>query len=362
VLPDDKILPERLVAGQMISAADDRGALVSEFTLYQLGVTDDEQVEALLGKALTLEVVFSDSAQEFTVLDLLQVNPGGLTLAEEKALHKIAVRLPAALDRLGLDPADEALLKKLVHKGKHIEKPLIVTEALTLRGVLAVGGGRPKNILWGWAYDGVDVALPQRTAESLYFKYPRFQKYGFERLQVEVDEIDHVKAVNEQIKAMGVDTYCLAEVLDKEQFTYLLVFASMTIVAGIALLVAALGITNTMLMSVLERVREIGIMKAVGARELHLRLLFLVEGGLLGLVGGLLGLGLGWAASFPADAWVKSLVEGRLDLKLDRSLFAFPPWLVVGVPLFTWLVTTLAAYYPARRAARIDPIQALRHE
>src|SRR5262249_25667763 len=111
-----------------------------------------------------------------------------------------------------------------------------------------------------------------------------------------------------------------------------------------------------------ERVREIGIMKAVGARELHLRLLFLVEGGLVGLVGGVLGLLLGLALSFPADAWVTSLVESRLKIQLEHSLFEFPLWLVVGIPLVTWLTTPLAAYYPARRAARIDPIQALRHE
>jgi putative ABC transport system permease protein len=126
--------------------------------------------------------------------------------------------------------------------------------------------------------------------------------------------------------------------------------------------VAALGITNTMLMSVLERIHEIGVMKAVGARDAHVQQVFLVEGALVGLAGGLLGLLLSWAASFPGNAWVRATVERRLSVQLEGSLFVFPPWLLLGVPLFACLVTTLAAFYPARRAARVHPVQALRHE
>jgi putative ABC transport system permease protein len=136
----------------------------------------------------------------------------------------------------------------------------------------------------------------------------------------------------------------------------------MTLIALVALLVAALGITNTMLMGVLERVREIGIMKAVGARDADIRRAFLMEGALVGLVGGLLGLALARVASVPGDAWVRASVEQRLAVKLTESLFVFPPWLVLGAPLFACLVTTLAAYYPARRAAALNPVAALRYE
>jgi putative ABC transport system permease protein len=137
---------------------------------------------------------------------------------------------------------------------------------------------------------------------------------------------------------------------------------AMSVVALIALLVAAIGITNTMLMSVLERFREIGVMKALGARDSQVQALFLMEGALIGAVGGLIGLAAAWGSSFPADAWLRVQVNQRLNVKLDGSLFAFPWWLLVGGPVFAVLVTTLAAYYPARRAIRIDPVQALRHE
>src|SRR5205807_9908608 len=143
------------------------------------------------------------------------------------------------------------------------------------------------------------------------------REQGYRRATVEVDDADHVKEVSAQISALGIGTRSLIEHIEREQFTYLLVFASMTIVAVIALLVAAIGIANTMLMSVLERVREIGIMKAVGARDHHIQAIFLVEGLLVGVVGSLLGLLLGWASSFPADSWVRATVSARLSINLD---------------------------------------------
>ena len=117
-----------------------------------------------------------------------------------------------------------------------------------------------------------------------------------------------------------------------------------------------------MLTSVLERVREIGIMKAIGARDRHIQIIFLIEGALIGLFGGTLGTLLAWAASHPGDAWVQSMVQNKMSLELHGSVFAFPWYLLAGVPLFAAVVTTLAAYIPARRAARINPVTALRHE
>jgi putative ABC transport system permease protein len=108
--------------------------------------------------------------------------------------------------------------------------------------------------------------------------------------------------------------------------------------------------------------REIGIFKAVGAGDGHVQFIFLIEGGLIGVVGGVLGLLLAWACSFPADAWVWSMISRDLKFDLKESLFVFPAWLMVGAVLFAVVATTLAAVYPARRAARVEPLQALRHE
>ncbi len=172
----------------------------------------------------------------------------------------------------------------------------------------------------------------------------------------------NVKEVAKQVEDLGLDSRAAIEFIERERLTYILIFGGMTCVAGVALLVSSLGIANTMLMSVLERTREIGIMKAVGADNRHLQFIFLVEGGLIGLAGALIGLLLAYSASFPGDTWVRSMVQRDMKIDLHGSIFAFPPWIGVTVVFFTVLVTTVAALYPARHAAKIDPVKALRHE
>jgi len=80
------------------------------------------------------------------------------------------------------------------------------------------------------------------------------------------------------------------------------------------------------------------------------------------MVGALLGLALAWGFSGPGDAWMQSMLEKNTSIKLHGSVFAFPVWLLIGAPAFACLTTTLAAVYPARRASRVDPVAALRHE
>lgn len=362
IAPEDAHVIERLVAGTMYPNESCKEAVISELVLYELGVRDDEQVDEILGKELEL-VHHMGAAPRYSLMSALQLGSANLSAAQSKVLEKVSTQLPEALLKLNLNADEKTVLKGMMdlHK-KPKEQPKTVSEKLVIRGVVAVDEKQPRRSMWSWAYNSMDLALPPKTAEYLYFSFPRYQKHGFERLLVEVDDIHNVKEVDDAIQAMGLETYSLAEVLEKEQFTYILIIAAMIIIALIALLVAALGIINTMLMSVLERVREIGIMKAIGARESNIQTMFLVEGGLIGLVGGCLGLLLGWLFSFAADAWVAGMVETRLNIKLDRSLLDFPSLVVVGVPLFAWLTTTLAAFYPAWRAARIDPIKALRHE
>ena len=141
-----------------------------------------------------------------------------------------------------------------------------------------------------------------------------------------------------------------------------LIMYAMSVVAAVALFVSALGITNTMAMSVLERTHEIGVMKALGARDRQIQALFLIEGAVIGLLGGGLGLLAGWLAKFPGDAIARSIIEKEFHGAYEQSIFAYPLWMLISIPLFATAVTMLAAFYPARRAARIDPIEAMRHE
>ncbi len=210
------------------------------------------------------------------------------------------------------------------------------------------------------------MLLPTRAATEFFLRIPQADEEGFDSAVVIVDDEEAVKEVARQIKDMGFEMFSLVAVIETIRMNVLLVSGATALVAVVALVVAAIGITNTMIMAVLERTHEIGIMKALGARDGHIRLIFVVEGLLMGLVGSGIGTTLGWLASFPGDAIARRIMESQpqqpMKDVLKDSLLVFPVWLVVGVPALVCLITTLAAWYPASRAARVDPVTSLRHE
>jgi putative ABC transport system permease protein len=215
---------------------------------------------------------------------------------------------------------------------------------------------------WSQFPANTDLVLPRQTAVELMFRDPARREEGVDQAVLFVDDTSNVKEVIKQVEALGMQAWSIVDRIERERLTYLLIFGGMTCVAGVALLVASFGIANTMLMSVLERRREIGIMKAVGAANWQLQTLYVIEGGLIGLIGGLLGLALAWLVSIPGDAWVRSMVRRDMQIDLSGSIFAFPSWVGMMVVGFTVGVTIIAAFYPARRAAKLDPVTALRHD
>jgi len=125
-------------------------------------------------------------------------------------------------------------------------------------------------------------------------------------------------------------------------------------IAGISLLVGGLGIANTMYTSVLERTREIGVMKAIGARNSDILLIFLFEAGLLGLVGGVIGAAMGVALSFG----VAAIANAAMGSELFRVTFSLP--LVLGAFTFSFLIGIISGVFPALQASKLNPVDALR--
>jgi putative ABC transport system permease protein len=365
---DNQELRRRLVAGAPFADAEDRGIVVGEYLLYLLGVADDTAVEQVLGQKLRLEFHSGRRVPDL-LLPLLNATGVRVTPEEERLLEKAAKQLPAVLDKLDLSADEREALHKVLRRPPSRpdrSAPVTVGEEFTIRGILRGPTKDEEDNAWVGGLERLsldaDVLLPPQSAEGLFLRMPAHREQGFSQVTLTVDSEDHVKGVTERVKAMGLEFYSLVEFVDQVRTNTLLVSFATAFVAAVALIVAALGIANTMLMSVLERTHQIGVMKAVGAKDSHIQWIFLVEGGLLGLAGGALGLLCSWLASFPGDAVARSLVEKHTQTKLEESLFVFPPWLTLGVLAFAVALTTLAAVYPARRAAKVNPITALRHE
>jgi putative ABC transport system permease protein len=356
--PDHAGLRKRVIAGRFFDAPDERAAVVSEFLLYQWGVTDEAAVNGVVGRKFRYEIRVERGGGGLGIY-LMKPNGEGTTREEESALDKIKKQLPQALGRLDLTPAERDALRDALRESPP-KAAEVHGEEFTVVGVLRMPDAEEQKGPWDEVM--ADVVLPVRTAEDFFFRTAATGDWGLDHATVYVDREEHIKEVLGRVRELKLNAFGAVEFIERERLMYLLIFGAMTCVAGVALLVAALGIANTMLMSVLERTREVGIMKAVGAGNRHIQLIFLVEGALIGVLGGGLGLLLGWAASFPGDSWVRSMVQRDMKIELKESLFVFPVWLVLTVMGFAVVVTTLAAVYPARRAAKVNPVEALRHE
>jgi putative ABC transport system permease protein len=127
-------------------------------------------------------------------------------------------------------------------------------------------------------------------------------------------------------------------------------------IAAISLLVGGVGIMNTMYTSVLERTKEIGVMKAIGAKNKDIMFLFLIESGVLGLVGGFFGIVIGFSISKGVE------FAAAQALGVDMLKVFFPWYLILGALFFSFLVGALSGFFPARRASRLKPVDSLRYE
>jgi putative ABC transport system permease protein len=358
--PEDADCRSRLLAGRFFDSPDEQAVVVSEYLLYQCGFLNDDDISRIVGKTLRVELSTQRGAPGFGV-SLNRPDGSDTTQEESAAVDEIRRQLPDLLDFFNLSSAEIAMLRAALARETvsvadeyAAEFPIVGVVRLPTDEELK-GPRDPLSV-------NADVILPCQTASELFFRSPRQAQAGLDQVVLFIDHEEHVKEVFEKVKGMGLRANAPLEFIERIRLMYALIFGGMTFVAAVALVVAALGIANTMLMSVLERTREIGIMKAVGAGNAELISIFVVEGGLIGLVGGSLGMLLAWGASFPGDGWIRSSVSSDVQVFLKESIFVFPPWLAAAVLLFAVLVTTAAAVYPARRAARIDPVAALRHE
>jgi putative ABC transport system permease protein len=175
-----------------------------------------------------------------------------------------------------------------------------------------------------------------------------------------VGRVGDMESVRGKLEEMGLNVMSISDELKEIRKAFLIVDSVLGAVGTIALIVAALGIANTMVMSILERTREIGIMKAIGASEGEIKMIFFVEAATIGVFGAILGLILGWLVTRIANLVVNAHLMPEGEMPVD--MFYFPIWLILGAIAFSIVISLAAGLYPATRAARVDPVEALRHD
>jgi len=185
-------------------------------------------------------------------------------------------------------------------------------------------------------------------------------KPAYASLTVRVKSPSLVEATEKRIKDLGFGAFSLLDASKSLRIFFTVFETLLALFGSLALAVATLGIVNTLVMAILERRREIGVLKALGAADSDVKQLFFVEAGVMGLVGGILGLFFGWLIGQGLTLGTNIYLK-RQDLP-SVQITAVPWWLVAFAIGFAVIVSLVAGLYPASRAAKLDPVDALRYE
>ncbi|MCR4741038.1 MAG: ABC transporter permease [Lachnospiraceae bacterium] len=183
----------------------------------------------------------------------------------------------------------------------------------------------------------------------------------YSEINVSVDSMENVNAVMEDIKAMGYRAYSNSEWIQSELEQANQIQVMLGGIGGVSLLVAAIGIANTMMMSIYERTKEIGVYKVLGCALKNIRSLFLLEAAFIGFFGGIVGIGLSYLVSFLVNRFTEGMTGDYAGVSTGGISY-IPPWLTLVGVAFATVVGIVSGFFPALRAMRLSPLAAIRNE
>jgi len=221
--------------------------------------------------------------------------------------------------------------------------------------VAGVEAGRGSNSI------GLGLAERIEIKAWWYGRPDTLQTDGYDMLMVRAVDQLAVPIVVEKAESLELEAQSLGVVLELANRVLAIMQALLGSVGGLALLVATLGVANTMMMAIYERTREIGVLKALGATSREVRRMFTADAVLLGIIGGIVGVIFGTLLGRLVD-WVGHLYLESEGVVGIGQMSIVPPWLAIGALVFAGFIGVLGGLYPAARAARLDPVVALKHE
>jgi putative ABC transport system permease protein len=240
-------------------------------------------------------------------------------------------------------------------------RPLVVIGILApskgMRGAAGINEGDGAQVIRDLSYTDDSLFVPYERVAAVWTIEPASTMLAI-RIRQGVSVFETLDQIDDALAEQGVSmTPISAQVIaDQVQRTLGMVRTVLASIAAIALVVGAVGMMNTMYTSVLERRREIGVLKSIGAKDRQVLGLFLIDSGLMGLIGGLLGLAIGVGLSYIGTSFLAKLMF------VTSFSPAFTPGLFLGVVSLSFVLGSLAGAWPAWHAARLDPVKALSAE
>jgi putative ABC transport system permease protein len=306
---------------------------------------------------------FSSATADEAILQIefakeLSINPSSLIGQDLVLRYAERQALPASTDTAAPDSADPP------GGGGGFS---VVPKELHLK-IVGIVETEPAQGFGG--YGNASLLMPLNTASTLraaqvndlrdIVRDNTANKITYASLSVRAKSPSLAESLENSIKSMGFNAFSLLDA-SKSLRTFFSVFDLLLGIFGsLALAVATLGIINTLVMAILERRREIGVLKALGAADSDVQQLFFVEAGVMGLFGGIFGVLFGWligrGLTFGTNVYLKRQNLNPIELS------SVPWWLILSAIAFAILVSLAAGLYPASRAAKLNPVDALRYE
>lgn len=371
---DNGLMAARVIAGRMPRESEPTEVLVKEFVAYQLGYRDDQQLDELIGKQLV--VSYESAAGDPAGLSgMLAQQLGGLrNLSLQTQLDLVATlaQLVDDLDVTSLSEQQKSLVRSLLQQSNHSGDgnnpatvaeptgPAVVERKLRICGVIRAGNDDRLSQIFnahGFGRRGTLFVAPPLAMEILT---QAEGKAVYRGASLTVDSTQHLSEVVEAAEQSGARCMSALHVLEDIDMQIDNSGWIVLAVAAAILVTAAIGISNTLWISVLERTPEFGILKSVGATDANLVLLMVCEGALLGFVGAIAAIILSLVLGTAGSGLLQAYLESRINHDVAGGLFHFSPLALLAVVALSVAVCIVASILPAWRAGRLDPVVALR--
>ncbi len=277
--------------------------------------------------------------QKLTYLNLID----GRLLSEKDSLNAVVNK--AALESIGLASKPKDIINKQIEVTvplSSVDKKLkTIQQKFTIVGVIDSGSG-------------AEIFLPASIFRDAGVPYVT-------QLKVGASKVDDIANIRTQIESQGLQTTSPVDTIEQINQVFKFMNFMLVGIGSIGMIVAVLGMFNTLTISLLERTKEIGLMFALGARSVDMRKLFIIEALLLSFIGSLVGMGGAFLLGRIVNIVMNAFAYQR-GVKDTFELFATSPIIILGMLLFMMFIGLVVVFLPARRAEHINPIDALRRE
>ena len=390
VSPLDTNTAGRLIAGRLPGTAQPNEAILTEFAAYQLGFHTRSEAESLVGRKVVARVRRQDRPSQILSFLLHQSSEEPVSIEQEADLSSAVQRVLEAIDPALLTEEQRRLVELAfpsLRQDDSAETPSVddpstssnsgstdpraevasadqdehfVEIELTICGIVSLPGEADQvwNILSFFNNQSPDIGMHQDSLNQLADRVaPDMPVFDY---TLRVDSVEHLGEVSDELAERKFNAFSARWIIDDIQHQIGIARWVVLGIAGLVLIITAISISNMLVISVLQRIPEFGIMKSLGASGGQIMGMMLVEGSLLGAAGAVLAIVASWPIAWLVESQVRGYVSGRIGRPFEGTVFEGSVGDVLLVLVIATLVGAVASLLPALRAARLDPIEALR--